>query len=402
MDGLATKDGLLTDTRKAWAVTIVIVFASIVVAMSRFKVPPILPVLMDDLHLDMVMGGWLMSVYSVTAIMLAIPAALLLGRLGAKVTGLIALGCTLAGNLVGAVAPNATWMLVGRVVEGISLGLITVVAPAVISMWFARQDRGLPLGIWTTWVPVGNVLAFTLAPRLLDAFGWRASWWLSALLAAIAFLLYALVVTTPPRLAQRDRYAALPPRKLLFKPTIWLLSLAFGALGFSLMSYNTWAPTFLHDTLQIDAASASFYASLLFLAGIPANIIAGWVQNRSRNRNTLLTAVFVVATLLFFWSFRLESAAIVVPYMVVLGFVCNWIPTSIFTLAPDTMPGIQLAGLAVGIVTIGAQAGALFGPPAVGFVVSNGAWTAGSTLLVIVMAAGAVAAVTYGRKMRTI
>lgn len=64
-----------------------------------------------------------MSVFSVAGIIFALPAALLLAWLGPKVSGLIALGCTILGSIIGAMAQGVSTMLVGRVVEGIGLAL---------------------------------------------------------------------------------------------------------------------------------------------------------------------------------------------------------------------------------------------------------------------------------------
>jgi MFS family permease len=121
--------------------------AGVVVATNRFKVPPLMSDLMADLQVDMVTGGWFMSVASLAFVFLSIPSAYLLARLGLKVTGLIALGCTIAGTVVGALATNAATMLLGRTVEGIGGGLLGIVAPAAISAWFEPQERGLPMGV---------------------------------------------------------------------------------------------------------------------------------------------------------------------------------------------------------------------------------------------------------------
>ena len=63
----------------------------------------------------------------------------------------------------------------GGMLEGVGGGLIAVAAPAAISAWFVPWERGLPMGIWTTWVPIGNVLMFNAAHPLLESFGWQAS-----------------------------------------------------------------------------------------------------------------------------------------------------------------------------------------------------------------------------------
>jgi hypothetical protein len=38
-------------------------------------------------------------------------------------------------------------------------------------MWFDPQERGLPMGMWAAWVPVGNVIMLNAAHPLLLSFG---------------------------------------------------------------------------------------------------------------------------------------------------------------------------------------------------------------------------------------
>jgi MFS family permease len=402
---LFTEDNRLTDKRRAWAVMIVVFVASVAVAANRFKVPPVLPVLMDELQVDMVTGGWLMSVASVAGLVLAIPAAFVLNRIGLKRAGLIALGCAILGSAVGAVATDALALLSGRVIEGISISLMAVVAPTAISMWFEPQERGLPMGIWAAWVPVGNVVMFNAAHPIMNALGWRGVWWFGALLAFISLLLVALVVTSPAASTSGKHNPPASPGSLvrmLLNPAAWLLALAFAAFGFSLLGYNTWAPTFLTDTLHVEAAAASAYASLMFLAAIPANITAGWVINRLPNRHNLLPATFVITGLLYVWSFQLGSVRAVVPYMIALGFTSNFIPTAIFTLAPETVPNVAYAGLALAIVIVGSNLGALSGPPALGAILSSGDWAAGSIWLVLMMGVGTIISWIVSRRLKVV
>ena len=375
--------------------TVAVYLASIAAVANRFKVPPVMQVVMSDLQLDMAMGGWLMSVFSVAALVLAIPGAFLLTRLGLKATGLIALGCSVAGSALGALAPNPAALLLARVIEGIAVALISVLAPTAISLWFEPRERGLPLGIWVTWVPVGNVLMFNLAYPLAASLGWRAVWWFGALLAAVAALLFALVVADPPAAKPRPGPRGVPGslasfgRKLLNLPS-WLLGLAFAAFAFALFGYTSWAPAYLSETLGMAPALASFYASLLFLAGIPGNITAGWAIGRTPHRHRLLALAFLLAGILFAWGFRLSTPDLVVPYMLLLGFVTNIVPTVVFAIAPETMDSLEFAGLGVAITIACANLGNLLGPPTVGAVVDRGGWTTGNVAIVACMGAGLV------------
>ena len=390
-----------TDKRRAWAVMVTVLLAGVVVATNRFKVPPLMGDLMASLQVDRVTGGWLMSVTSLAIVVLAIPAAYLLTRLGLKVTGLIALGCTFAGTVTGALSTNPAMMLLGRTVEGIGGGLIGVVAPAAISAWFEPRERGLPMGIWAAWVPIGNVLMFNIAHPIRASFGWPAVWWFGALLAAVVFLLFAIIVTAPPQSNLGTAGAPVSFCRQLLNASSWLLALAFGLFSFSLLSYNTWAPSFCVETLSVQAPRASFCASMMFLAAIPGTIIAGWALNRTQHRWRLLLATYLLTGVLFVWGFRLGSEGIVAPYMLVLGFVSNFVPAAVFTFAPETMDHPAFAGLGLAIVMTVSGMGTLLGPPTVGAVITYAGWTWASFCLAIAMGFGTIAIVLARRRTKS-
>ena len=77
-----------------WVVLFVVFLASVAAPLNQFKVPPVMPLLMESFRLDLGMAGLLMSILAVTGFILALPAGLVLQRLGPKVTGLIATGGT--------------------------------------------------------------------------------------------------------------------------------------------------------------------------------------------------------------------------------------------------------------------------------------------------------------------
>ncbi len=182
----------------AWVILWVAFIASVAAPLAQMKIAPIMPVLMQEFGLNAAGAGMLMSVFAITGFILALPAGMIMQRFGVKFTGLVATGCVVLGSVLGALATSSGFMLFTRLIEGVGMGLIGVVAPAVISMWFPPEKRGGPMGIWATWVPVGMVLMFVLAPVINGAFGWRAVWWFSGIFAAVAFVLVWLFLKAPP------------------------------------------------------------------------------------------------------------------------------------------------------------------------------------------------------------
>ncbi len=386
----------MNSNRTAWAVMLAAYLAGVAVALNQSKVPPVMQVLLKDLSIDPATGGWLMSAFAVAGIILSIPAALMLSKLGPKRAGLIALGCTMLGSIIGAVSRNAALLLLGRVIEGIGLGLIAVVAPAIISMWFPPEKRGTPMGIWASWVPVGGFVMYNLAGPLLRSFGWQSIWWFGALFALIALVVYAVTVSAPPvqeKVNAQPREAQDSFGKMLLNSASWLLALVFGAFNFALTGFLTWAPTYFNQGLGLNLETASFYASLGSLALIPATLIAGRVLDRVKNRHAAMTVALVISGVLLFWCFRLGNANAIVPYLLVMCFVAGFVPTVTFTLAPETMQEPHWAGLALGIVSVGQNLGMFFGPPIVGNLIAGGNWAAGVIPLVIAVAIGVVASI---------
>lgn len=131
----------------AWVILAVAYIASVAAPLSQSKVPPVMPVLMEAFNLSLTSTGMLMSVFAITGFILALPAGLILQRLGLRVTSLIAMGCLVIGSALGALSTTTGLLLFSRVVEGVGMGLIAVVAPAAIAMWFPPKKRGTPMGI---------------------------------------------------------------------------------------------------------------------------------------------------------------------------------------------------------------------------------------------------------------
>lgn len=134
----------------AWVILGVVFLASLAASLNQAKVPPVLPVLMETFNLSLTNAGMLMSIFVFTGVILALPAGLIMHRLGLKVTALIAVGSLVVDSSLGALSTMSRLLLLSRFIEGVGMGLISVVAPAAITMWFVPQKRGTPMGNYGT------------------------------------------------------------------------------------------------------------------------------------------------------------------------------------------------------------------------------------------------------------
>lgn len=375
----------------AWVILAVAYVASVAAPLNQFKVPPVLPVLMESFHLNLGGAGWLMSVFAITGFLLALPAGLILQRLGLKGTALIAMGCLVAGSVLGAVSSTAGWMLAGRVVEGTGMGLIAVVAPAAIALWFPRERQALPMGIWATWVPLGSVLMLVLAPALSAASGWQSVWWFGAGFALLAFVLVLFWMRPPSRPASGATAGDPAPaeavdlRKALSNRSIWLLGGMFGCFNWVLISMSTYLPTFLSEARGYTMAGASFTASLTMITVLVSAPLAGVLSDRIGSRKALFTWPFLAVAVMMAFPFTV-TGTLIPTWMLLMGIVAGLIPTATFAAAPEIMGRPELAGMGMAVVAFGQNLGMFIGPAVFGALAqSSGYPVAGYAMIPVLL-----------------
>ena len=72
------------DKKAAWSASFSVILCSIAIAVLQNKVVPCLDAIQAEFSLSNAAGGWLSSIFSVTGIIMAFPAALIVDRFGVK------------------------------------------------------------------------------------------------------------------------------------------------------------------------------------------------------------------------------------------------------------------------------------------------------------------------------
>lgn len=367
----------------AWVILAVVYFASVVAPFYQFKVPPLMPVLMQTFQIDLTQAGLLMSIIAMIGLVLALPTGIVLQRLGPKITLLMALAFMALGAGLGAFANSFALLLGSRFVEGLGIGLMGVAAPATISMWFPPDRQGTPMGIWATWVPVGSVLIYNLAPVMAASLGWQSLWGVGAGFAILMMVISGLLILLPPA---QGRAASQPQpapslSEALANRNIWLLALAFGCMNFATIALSTYYPTFLKEVRGYSLGEAAFLSSLGTLVILFSAPAAGWLSDRIGSRRLVLALPFLAIAVLFLFPFHALGGQITV-LMLLQGLLLGAIPTATFAAAPEIMQKPELAGLGLAVVLIGQNLGQLLGPLFFSQMVGSFGWAVAGYLLI--------------------
>lgn len=360
------EDAASARVENPWLVLAVAFVVSVAAVMAQFAAPPLMPVLMDQFGIGITEASSLMSIFSITGLLLALPAGLVLQRFGPLVTGAVAMLSVIAGSVLAATTTEYAVLLLSRAVQGVGVGLIGVTAPAVVAAAFPPERRGLPMGVWAMWVPVGGLLMYLVAPTLAAAYGWAAVWWLAAAVAAVGLVAYAVVLrragmTGAGQGSGSSAEAVTELRTGLGGRDVWLLSLSFALFATAASAPNTFTTTFLAEERGLDLTTASLLAGLVLAGAAIGSILGGTVSDRIGSRRRVIVGGLILFAGLLALPFLADGALIPVS-LLCLGLAMGAVPAAVFASAPEVVPNPHLTGAGMAGIMLGQNAGFVIGP----------------------------------------
>ena len=382
---------------KAWVIVIIAFLGGLALASAQNKVPPVIDVVMADFGIGETDAGWLTSVFTIMGMVTALPASYLMKKLGAKKVGVIALACAAVGSAAGTFCTDFALLMATRVLEGVGVGMIAVVGPAIIAMWFPAEKRGLPMGVWGSWMMCSQTLLFLCGAGIATMWGWQGVWWMVFALCVVALILYWWKVEEPGEgeinFSEGEEDEEFHFGDGFKSGSTWLLTLGgliftFCCFGFATYISLYWAQTFYGG----DMNPSNWWVAVMYALEIPIVILIGWALNHVTLGKRKFVAVvgFLLYAVILFLCFRLDNVAFILPFIIVYPFLEGSIPTVYWTLVPLTAKKPQDAGTAIGILNIGLNIGTLLGPPITGFFIENYGWDVATIPLAVAAIIGAV------------
>lgn len=385
-------------TTTAWLIVLIAFLGGLALASAQNKVPPVIDVVMGDFGVGEADAGWLTSVFTIMGMVTALPASWLLERFGAKKIGVISLICCAVGCAIGAFCTEFWQLLLTRVIEGVGVGMIAVVGPSVIAMWFPAEKRGLPMGVWGSWMMVSQTLLFFLGGSLATAWGWQGVWWFVFGLCVIALVLYQWRVREPDGIDEPNYSIGEDPEGIHFgnafkSSSTWILTACglifnFCCFGFATYISLYWAQEFFDGNM----IQSNWWVSVMYAIEVPVVIFLGWVLNHIKlgNRRFMGVIGFALYIFIMFYCFRMDDVNMILPFILIYPFLEGAIPTAYWTLIASTAKRPEDSATAIGILNVGLNCGMLLGPPITGFFIENFGWASASWPLAIGAALGAV------------
>lgn len=322
---------------RRWLIFSSVFLIGILASFCMFKAPPLFATeFTSELGFTDATLGWVMSMFAMISVLLAFPAGGILNKLGPKKSLMITAASLVVGAALGAVATDSIFMLATRFIEGIGMGLISVVGPAAVASIIPAKKQGLAMGIWSVWFPAGVVAAFNLTPMLYTMSGtWRTAWWAAAILSVVAFVFVTVVYSDPPQEKPAAQESAAAGK--ILKPdmfSIVMIALAFcmwnvmnaGAIG-------GFYPAFLADAHGLDTQSAGTLASVTNILVLFLGPISGIVADKFGIRKGFVVFGLFGAAALLTFGFG-NNLVLVYVFVALMSFCSAACATGVFSSIP--------------------------------------------------------------------
>ena len=353
----------MTASRSTWTGIAFGLCLAYYAAYQQFKLPPALPLLLQTYGYDRALAGGFMSVYAAAGLLLSLPLARVLERIGILAPILTALALMIAGTTLNLIAPENGWVvLAGRGLEGIGFAVLAIAGPVLANANATARQLPIIAGLSASWIPIGQLGATAAAPAAFAGPGWQALWWLG-IAGALALALWAGTLHNRRTIAFVSPAAAGGQRSALHRRgSLILAASAFMIFSGQYYAYMTWLPQYLVEVHGLSPSLAVLGYTVPVVTLIVTNLVFAMILRAGIPLGPLL-AVGMASQAAVWWLIPVTGGGLGgIVSLVVYGIGAGIVPTCLFA-----VPGL-LAGTgrppasAFGIIMTGRNLGVLVGP----------------------------------------
>ncbi len=357
----------------------------------------------DEFHLNNQQLGYVFSAFVLGYAFFQAPGGWLADRIGPR--RVLMLGVIWWGLFTAAVtllSPQLTGLLVVLIVLRLALGMgEAVVYPAtncVVAAWIPSTERGLANGIIFAGVGFGAGITPPIITWFLTHYGWRSSFWASAVLGLIAGVVWFVIARDRPRkhawvspeevalieagLPKPDpaTKASVGVRSILTNHDLQAITVSYFCYGYTAYIFFTWFFIYLNKVRGLNLKQSTYYSMLPFIAMALGSAGGGWISDIVSRRlgNRAGRCVFASIAMLLAAAFvalgtSVESAELASFFLAGGAGALYLSQSSFWSMSADI--GKSSAGSVSGVMNMGGQLGGALTASLTPWIAEKFGWT---------------------------
>lgn len=330
----------------------------------------LLPFIREDLHIDYLQAGFLVTAFALTAGLSQLLGGWLSDRISKRnaiTIGLVGVGLSC---IVISFAPSYYFLLGGLMILGICSGFYHPSSISAVTSHFPASQRGKVINLHM----LGGGVGFAVGPLIGAVIAAQLNWHFAYAILGIPAIVAGALVFSRLRLTEakspRDNSSqqAKGPRISIwqvFKPALILIliSVFMQLISGPLMSFMS---LYLVDVHHLSAAAGSMWVTIIRFGGLAGNIVGGWLTDKW-GRRAMIYLVLIAFGPVAFLITKLPFGAGLVIIFILFGWLMTMRETTTQTILMDNSPP-QLRATIVGIYfSFGQQGSSIIQPIAGNF-----------------------------------
>jgi MFS transporter, ACS family, glucarate transporter len=349
--------------------------------------------------------GWVFSAFVLGYMLVQAPGGRLADRFGARRTLTFAVVWWAVFSALTASVPVIRYalpVLLGiRFLLGVGEAVMYPAGNRILAAWMPAAERGLASGIIFMGVGVGACSAPLLVTAVMVRYGWRASFFVCALLGLAAGVVWFLIARDTPSehrwVSDEERaviQAGLPAADAGIPLTWWailadrnvlLLTLSYFCYGYAAYIFFTWFFIYLSTVRGMDLKASAIYAALPFLAmavgsgggGIVSDLLTRRYGRRVGRCGVAAVGIALAAVCIGTGTHLTGARA--ASLLLALGAGTLYIAQSAFWSVSADIAGAS-AGAVSGVMNMGAQFGGVVTASLTPWIADHYGWPASFTV----------------------
>jgi ACS family glucarate transporter-like MFS transporter len=304
-----------------------------------------------------------------------------------------------------------------RFLLGAGEAIIFPASNQFISRWIPSRERGFANGLIFAGVGAGAGVAPSLVTYILLHYGWRWSFWFSALLGLIVGVLWYLAARDTPEnhrgvsatelayiqagRTTKEASANQPAQRLawgtiLSSKEVWAVTLSYFCFGYVAWIFFSWFYIYLAQVRGLNLKASAFYSTFPPLAMVACSLLGGAINDKlsaayGKRSGRCGTAVFALALAAVLLVLGSQAGSAVVASLVLAGGAgALYLAQSSYWSVTADIAGAS-AGSASGFMNMGAQLGGAVTALLTPVIAAHLGWTYPFLVAATLSALGAVA-----------
>ena len=285
---------------------------------TEFGVIGILPDLAKEFHISIDTAGWLLSAFALTVALAGPFTNMLTAKLDRKFIMCLVLGIFVVSNLLSAIAPSFTVLMIARILPAFLHPVFWAVAMTAAAKQAGPKDAPRAIAIVMGGLSVATVLGVPLTTYMADLFNWRASFVVSAVINLLAWgALYLYAPSMPVNESQPNPASQI---KILRNVHLWVKLLASTIILAGMFATYGYLAEYLDKVSHMNGAQISIM--LLVFGG--TGILGNWLTGRALSKNITLTVRASLVLLVVMHILAYQFGGYFMPMVIILsiwGFI---------------------------------------------------------------------------------